>query len=89
MAEYHFNCGNQNQKMPDVKKIAKRALIGLVVAFFAVMAMTCFYTVDDKEQAVVTTFGKVTDVTDAGVHFMLPFGIQKAEKVEVNVYQKI
>ena len=89
MAEYHFNFGNQTPKNLDVKKIAKRALIGLVVAFFAVMAMTCFYTVDDKEQAVVTTFGKVTDVTDAGVHFMLPFGIQKAEKVEVNVYQKI
>ena len=51
--------------------------------------MTCFYTVDDKQQAVVTTFGKVTDVTDAGVHFKLPFGIQKVQKVDVNVYQKI
>ena len=51
--------------------------------------MTCFYTVDDKQQAVVTTFGKVTDVTDAGVHFMLPFGIQQVKKVNVNVYQKI
>jgi membrane protease subunit HflK len=45
--------------------------------------------VDDKQQAVVTTFGKVTDVTDAGVHFKLPFGIQKVRKVDVNVYQKI
>ena len=89
MAEYHFNFGNQNKTPPDVKKIAKRVLIGAVAVLVAVMAMTCFYTVDDKEQAVVTTFGKVTDVTDAGVHFMLPFGIQQAEKVEVNVYQKI
>jgi len=45
--------------------------------------------VDDKQQAVVTTFGKVTDVTDAGVHFKLPFGIQQVHKVDVNVYQKI
>ena len=44
---------------------------------------------DDKLQAVVTTFGKVTDVTDAGVHFRLPFGIQQVHKVDVNVYQKI
>ena len=44
---------------------------------------------DDKQQAVVTTFGKVTEVTDAGVHFKLPFGIQKVQKVDVNVYQKI
>ena len=54
-----------------------------------VTASTCWYTVDDKHQAVVTTFGKVTDVTGAGVHFKLPFGIQKAQKVAVNVYQKI
>ena len=37
----------------------------------------------------VTTFGKVTDITDAGVHFKLPFGIQQVKKVDVNVYQKI
>ena len=51
--------------------------------------LTCLYTVDDKQQAVVTTFGKVTDVTDAGLHFKLPFGIQQVRKVDVNVYQKI
>ena len=44
---------------------------------------------DDKQQAVVTTFGQVTDVTDAGVHFKLPFGIQEVYHVDVNVYQKI
>ena len=53
------------------------------------MVLTCFYTVDDKQQAVVTTFGKVTDTTDAGLHFKLPFGIQRVQKVDVNVYQKI
>ena len=51
--------------------------------------MTCWYTVDDKQQAVVTTFGKVTDITSAGVHFKAPFGIQQVQKVDVNVYQKI
>ena len=77
------------KKKPDFKRFGKTAL---VVALFAVLvlgALTCFYTVDDKQQAVVTTFGKVTDVTDAGVHFMLPFGIQQVKKVDVNVYQKI
>ena len=54
-----------------------------------VFGLTCYYTVDDKQQAVVTTFGKVTDITDAGVHLKLPFGIQQVEKVDVNVYQKI
>jgi len=51
--------------------------------------LSSVYTVDDKQQAVVTTFGKVTDITGAGLHFKLPFGIQKVQKVDVNVYQKI
>ena len=34
--------------------VATTALLVLAVA------LTCFYTVDDKQQAVVTTFGKVT-----------------------------
>ena len=55
----------------------------------AIGVFTCYYTVDDKQQAVVTTFGKVTDVVDPGLHFKLPCGIQQVEPVDVNVYQKI
>ena len=65
-------------------------ILAAVVALVVLIALSSsFYTVDDKQQAVVTTFGKVTDITDAGVHFKLPFGIQKVQKVDVNVYQKI
>ena len=63
---------------PNFKKMGASALI-------AALAIA----VDDKQQAVVTTFGKVTEVTEAGVHFKLPFGIQHVDKVDVNVYQKI
>jgi len=74
-------------KLPKLKPIA---LIAIVLAAVALLgAGSCFYTVDDKQQAVVTTFGKVTDITDAGFHFKLPFGIQKVQKVDVNVYQHI
>ena len=90
---YHWP-GNEPQpskkpKLPNLKRIAKNILV--IVLFMALLgsAGTCFYTVDDKQQAVVTTFGKVTDVTDAGVHFKIPFGIQQVKKVDVNVYQKI
>ena len=76
-------------KMPDFKRLGKNILVVLLFMTILALAGTCFYTVDDKQQAVVTTFGKVTDVTDAGVHFKLPFGIQNVKKVDVNVYQKI
>ena len=79
----------QKKPLPDMKKLMTTILIAALAIAIGMAAMTCFYTVDDKQQAVVTTFGRVTDVTDAGVHFKLPFGIQNVEKVDVNVYQKI
>ena len=84
--------GNNPQpqkKKPDFRRAGRTALLVAVLLVLVALAGTCFYTVDDKQQAVVTTFGKVTDITDAGVHFKLPFGIQQVEKVDVNVYQKI
>ena len=77
-------------KMPvDWKSKGKTICIIAVIALVLIALLSSFYTVDDKQQAVITTFGKVTDVTDAGLHFKLPFGIQQVHKVDVNVYQKI
>ena len=73
----------------DGKKIGRIVVITVLLMVLALGAMTSFYTVDDKQQAVVTTFGKVTDVVEPGLHFKLPFGIQQAHPVDVNVYQKI
>ena len=80
--------GNQGEQKTDFKKHGKKLIIGAVILALLVLVGSCFYTVDDKQQAVVTTFGKVTEITDAGVHFALPF-IQQVQKVDVNVYQKI
>ena len=79
----------QNKPLPNFRKLFTTIIIAAAALAIGMAAMTCFYTVDDKQQAVVTTFGKVTNVTDAGVHFKLPFGIQNVDKVDVNVYQKI
>jgi len=86
---YSYSYGNNPIKPVDFKKIGKGILIGAVLLVLMITALTSFYTVDDKQQAVVTTFGKVSDITDAGLHFKIPFGIQQVEKVDVNVYQKI
>lgn len=78
------------QKPPfNGKLFARGVLIAALVLLVLLVGSTCWYTVDDKQQAVVTTFGKVTDIADAGFHLKLPFGIQKVEKVDVNVYQKL
>ena len=83
------NDPGKNRNKPSLKKVGSKVLVFVLVMLLVGGVMSCFYTVDDKQQAVVTTFGKVTDITDAGVHFKLPFGIQNVHKVDVNVYQKI
>ena len=80
--------GKKKNKL-SLKKLGGKMILILLAMLVVSCAMSCFYTVDDKQQAVVTTFGKVTDITDAGVHFKLPLGIQSVRKVDVNVYQKI
>ena len=77
------------KKPLNVKKLKRTLTIIVLLLVLLLGASTCFYTVDDKQQAVVTTFGKVTAINDAGVHFKLPFGIQQVQKVDVHVYQKI
>ena len=83
------NDPGKKKNKPSMKKLGTTVLVVVLVMILAIGAMSCFYTVDDKQQAVVTTFGKVTAITDAGFHFKLPFGIQQVEKVDVNVYQHI
>ena len=87
--EYRWSPKPAPKTFRDPKKLLKTVITAAVLLVLAIGIITCFYTVDDKQQAVVTTFGKVTDVTDAGLHFRLPFGIQRVDKVDVNVYQKI
>ena len=89
MIDGQYNFTFKSKKPTDFAKLRKTILFGLLGLLLIIGIFTSFYTVDDKQQAVVTTFGKVTDITDPGLHFKLPFGIQSAHKVDVNVYQKI
>ena len=81
--------GANGRKSPSASAVGKLILSAVILLLILIVAGTCWYTVDEKQQAVVTTFGKVTGTTGAGMHFKLPFGIQKVQTVDVNVYQKI
>ena len=86
---YQWPPKNGGGQSIDGKKLGRIVLIAAIALFIIIGIATCIYTVDDKQQAVVTTFGKVTGTVEPGLHFKLPYGIQKAHKVDVNVYQKI
>lgn len=69
--------------------LKKGIFLGVGILLVIVIALTSAYTVSDQEQAVVTTFGKVTSVEGAGFHFKLPYPIQEVRKVPVNLTQKL
>ncbi len=70
-------------------KIVKTVLVIFAVIAAIALVSTCWYTVNDNQQAVITTFGKVTSTSEAGIHFKLPFGIQNVDLVDVYNIQKI
>ena len=82
--------GNFKASSPkNPKKVVTTMIIIAVIVAILSLLTTCWYTIDEKQQGVILTFGKVTGTADAGMHFKLPFGIQDVKKVDVNVYQTI
>ena len=55
------------------------AVILLILLVWGVM--TSFYTVQPEQRAVVKRFGSVTGITDPGLHFKIPFGIDQIQLV--------
>lgn len=61
----------------------KRVLFVILGVLILVSLATSFYTVEADEVAVVLMFGKSVRQTEPGLHFKLPFGIEKAFPVQV------
>ncbi len=59
------------------KLTPKRIAIGIAVIILIIAVFSSFYVVDQKEEAVILKFGKYSETTDPGLHFKLPFGIEK------------
>ena len=60
-------------------------LIAVLVILVILLGMNAYYNVNEQEQAVVTMFGKVTDVKSAGLYFKLPL-IQQVHKVDTTTH---
>jgi len=74
-------------KMPKIKLNAPVIIIAAVAVALILFLSTSFIVVDQTENAVITTFGKYSKTLGAGLHYKLPFGIQKAYLVKTKVVQ--
>ncbi len=71
----------------SVKKIL--VIIGLSIAglLLLIAVFTSWYTVDESEQAVIVTFGVANEtIVEPGLHFKMPWPIQKAEILSKETY---
>lgn len=86
----------QNGQQPDINyelyklkeafKKNKKALFPLLTAVILVIAFfTSYYTVEPDEEAVVIRLGRYIETTQPGLHFKLPFGVDKVIKVKTKI----
>ncbi len=60
------------------QRLSPKSLVIIIVAILLIVTFfTCFYTVDQQDEAVILRFGKFNRITSPGLHFKLPFGIEK------------
>ena len=62
-------------------------LLTVLIIFLLILASTGFYIVDQTENAVITRFGKYQETVEPGLHFKIPFGIDKSYNVPTKVVQ--
>ena len=65
------------------KKATTIIIAAVVVVVALVLIANCFYTIGETEKGVLTTFGKVTAIQNAGLNFKLPDPIQHIDKVDM------
>ncbi len=71
-------------KMPELPKLPAGALrFGLIAALLVLVALGSFYTIDPEERGVILRFGKYSRTTEPGLHFKIPFGVERLIKVPV------
>ena len=67
----------------------KRILPTVIILAVVIVIFTGFYTVNPEEVGVIQRFGKYVNTTEPGLHFKIPFGIDKLTKVKVkHVYKE-
>ncbi len=71
-------------KLPNKRKIITGVIILAIVIFIA----TGLYTVNPEEVGVIQRFGKYLSTTQPGLHFKIPFGVDKLTKVKVKLVFK-
>jgi membrane protease subunit HflK len=60
----------------------------IITIFIAIILVFCIftsvYTVKDGEIGILRTFGSITEISQSGIHFKLPYPLQQADVININ-----
>ncbi len=69
---------------PKLPKLSPRkVLIIIILIAAAIIIFTGLYTINPEETGIIQRFGKYIHSTEPGLHFKIPFGVDKLTKVKV------
>ena len=73
--------------MISLKRIYTTFGLFILILILGVVGFTSWYTVDESEQAVILTFGKVDEgISQPGLHFKMPWPIQDVRKLSKETF---
>jgi len=73
---------------PNMGKLTPNTIVIVIVGILVLIFLsTSVFIVDQTEQAVMTRFGRFTGIREPGLHFKLPFGIDRNYTVNVRTVQ--
>lgn len=68
----------------SIKDIGNAVKIGVLVLILVILGTGATYQISEQEQAVLTTLGKATAITQSGLHFKIPI-IQQVQTVNTTI----
>ncbi len=77
---------SEGPQIPEIKLPSINAgmlRIGAVLLLVLILVFTSFYTIDPEETGLVLRFGRYVRASEPGLHFKIPFGVERVLKVPV------
>jgi membrane protease subunit HflK len=72
-----------DQSLPDIPVSPRQIALGIVIVLAVYLGYSSFYTVSAESVGVVQRFGHYHNVVEPGLHFKIPFGVDRVVQVPV------
>ncbi|MCP4290209.1 MAG: FtsH protease activity modulator HflK [bacterium] len=86
-----FDGNDQGPEIPEFKlpnvNFGKLKIL-LPVVILVILGLTSFYTINPEETGLVLRFGKYVNEVSPGLHFKIPFGVDRVKKVAIQRQHK-